>query len=266
MKILPVLLFLPLLVFTFPADAESGIVMEQIRYQKGKSDKQPGTILIEDNKLRFNDLEANYSSVLDIENERIYILDHNSRTYVSTDMDRYFSTIQKKIKEMEKQAENHLSSLPPEQQETVKKMMKKNKIESGKKDKSMIQVKKTGDASIVAGEETVKYEVYKDGRLTEEMWITEREDLRQEMDFEKLSETLKKFKSLSNGASADLRLHTDQYTEVFKNGFPVKTVDYSFGNAVFVEEVTSIKQQELKDELFLPDPQYEEKSLESIFE
>lgn len=261
-------IYLALLIITlvfFPENSISGVIMEQVRYQKGTSEKQTGNILIEDNKLRFNDLDSNYSSIIDIDNDKVVLMDHNARTYVSTSMKEYLSTVRKKTREMEQDMEKHLSSLPPDQQKTVKELMKKNKLNSEKPPRSKLNVKKTNDINKIAGEDAVKYQVYIDGSLREEIWITEREELRNEIDFVKISEMMKKFKLMSNSHAAENLVELEQYTQLFKKGFPIKTVDYTFGETVFIEEVTDIRTEDIPEEKFQPRSGYTEKTLESLF-
>lgn len=243
----------------------SGIVMQQVRYERGSSDKQTGNIMIQDNKLRFNDLDSNYSSIIDIDNDRVILIDHSSKTYISTSLNEYLSEVEKKKKQMEEDMKNHLSALPPDQQETVKELMKKNKLNSEQQKRSKLNIRKTDMTSKIAGEDAVKYEIYIDGKLNEEIWITERADIRNEMDFTKVSDMMKKFKLMGNTTTAENLLHVDEYAELFEKGFPIKTVDHSFGKVIYVEEVTDIKTEEIEEDEFQPRKDYSEKTLESLF-
>lgn len=243
----------------------SGIIMQQVRYEKGSSEKQTGNIMIQNNKLRFNDLDSNYSSIIDIKNDKIILIDHNRKTYISTSINEYLSEVEKKKRQMEKDMKNHLSSLPPDQQETVKELMKKNHLNSEHQGRSKIDVRKTDLVSKIAGEEAEKYEIYIDGKLNEEIWITKRADLRSEIDFAEISKMIKNFKLMGNTTTADNLLHVDEYTELFEKGFPVKSVDHSFGKVVYIEEVTDIKTEEFQEEKFQPQSDYSEKPIESLF-
>lgn len=258
-------LILVLIVIAFPAVCNSGIVMQQVRYQKGSSERQSGNILIEDNRLRFNDLDSNVSSIIDIQNDRILLLDHNKRTYVETTVEEYLATASQMMREMEQDMKEHLSVLPPEQQDTLKKLMKKNDLESDKSKSSTLDVKNTQAVATIANKQASKYEVYIDGKLYEEIWIGDRSDYSNEVDFSKISAMMKRFKVVSTGHSTNLIVNDEQYTKLFQKGFPLKTVNYSFNKSVYVEEVTDIKTEEVSEEKFRPEPGYEEVPLDSLF-
>ena len=259
-------LLLVSLIFTVSLVSEAGVLMKQERYQKGSSSRQQGSIMIQENKLRFNDLDSDFSSIIDLVDNKIYFIDHNSRVYTKSTLDEYVSTVKEKASIMEEEMKMHFSALPPDQQDTIKELMKRNSIPSGKQGKSRLDVKKTQSVDEIAGAKAVKYEVYIDGELNEEIWISDKQEIRSELNYQRISEMIKDFKVLSNHFYSDELLNNQQYSELFQKGFPLKTINHSFENSVYVEEITDIKAEEFSVEKFRPEPGYKRGSLDTIFQ
>jgi len=247
------------------AISRAGIVMNQVRYQKGDKTMQKGNILIQNNRLRFNDLDSNVSSIIDFNNENMIIIDHNKKTYISTTLDEYIKGVEEMTSRMEKEMEDHLDSLPPEQQKPVKELMKKNKLQTEKKKKSTLSVKQTSEVSNIAGLDSSKFQILIDGQLNEEIWVSSSEKFKNELDFGEFASTMKKLKTISQMYSTHKLANTDLLNDIYGKGYPLKTADYSVNKAVYIEEVTDINSMDIKEDSFKPDPDYTEKTLDSLF-
>ena len=247
------------------AISRAGIVMNQVRYQKGDKTMQKGNILIQNNRLRFNDLDSNVSSIIDFNNENMIIIDHNKKTYISTTLDEYIKGVEEMTSRMEKEMEDHLDSLPPEQQKPVKELMKKNKLQTEKKKKSTLSVKQTSEVSNIAGLDSSKFQILIDGQLNEEIWVSSSEKFKNELDFGEFASTMKKLKTISQMYSTHKLANTDLLNDIYGKGYPLKTADYSVNKPVYIEEVTDINSMDIKEDSFKPDPDYTEKTLDSLF-
>lgn len=256
-------IFLALILFA--GYSHSGIVMEQVRYElksPGKQDK--GLLLIQDNKMLFKDTTNNVSTLFDFDKDQMIVLDHNSQTFTVIDPEAFVKAVEEYTKKMEKMRQKHLESLPPEQREMVEKMIKQRELESGK-DKSgkiVISIKSSDESTIISGYNASKYEVFHNNKLNEELWLTNDLDIQNELELKKMSNLMTEFKKVNKRLGDDTVVNEDAFIKLFANGgFPLKTVDRSFGETVYIEEVVDIKKQDIPKENFKLPSGYKEKSV-----
>ncbi len=119
----------------------------------------------------------------------------------------------------------------------------------------------------IAGYKSVKYEIYEDGRLIEEIW-TSNQVLGNEIDIKKMSNYLQKIKDISENAGGMTINPEGQmvYKEVFESGFPMKTVDHDSGDGVYIEEITKVSKANLNDSDFLAPSDYKKITLQEMME
>jgi len=249
----------------FAGYSHSGIVMEQVRYElksPGKQDK--GLLLIQDNKMLFKDTTNNVSTLFDFDKDQMIVLDHNSQTFTVIDPEAFVKAVEKYTKKMEKMRQKHLESLPPEQREMVEKMIKQRELKSGKDEsgKIVISIKSSDESTNISGYKASKYEVFHNDKLNEELWLTNDLDIQNELELKKMSNLMTEFKKVNKRLGDDTVVNEDAFINLFANGgFPLKTVDRSFGETVYIEEVVDIKKQDIPKEDFKLPSGYKEKSV-----
>lgn len=262
------LLILTIFAFVFSNFSYAGIVMDQVRYElSNASKKDKGLILMQSNKMLFKDLTNNISTLFDLNKDEMVIIDHNKKIYTVAKPEDFAKAAEDVAKKMQAEIEKHLENLPPEQRESVKKMMEKNgnfpMVQAT--NSSVISISNTGKAEKIAGYSSKKYEVFRDGNLDEEIWVSNEIGFQKEIDISKMSRLMKEFKKISKKFGGGDVTNEEAYIEIFeKGGFPMKTVDHSFGNAVYVEEVEKVTGRDISDsELEVPSD-YKQKTLDSI--
>jgi hypothetical protein len=259
-------IFLVLILFT--GFSYSGIVMEQMRYElktPGKKDK--GLLLIQDNKMLFKDTTNNVSTLFDFDRDQMIVLDHNGQTFTVIDPKAFVKAIEDYTKEIERMRQKHLESLPPEQREMVEKMMQKRELESGKNGtgKIVISIKNSGVSENISGYKASKYEVFHNDKLNEELWLTNDLDIQKELDLKKMSNLMTEFKKVNKRLGDDNVVNEEAFINLFANGgFPLKTVDRSFGETVYIEEVVDIKKEDIPADNFKLPSGYKEKSVNEL--
>jgi len=142
---------------------------------------------------------------------------------------------------MKSEMEKQLSQLPPDKRAQMEEMMRSQGMSlpgSSTKPKNL-ELQKPGKDESIAGYKSVKYEVYEDGKLIEEIW-TSNEVLNNEIDIKKMSNYLQKIKDISENAGGMAFNPEGQtvYKEVFESGFPMKTVDHESEDGIYIEEIT----------------------------
>ena len=248
----------------------SGIVMDQVRYEikdAGKKDK--GVLLIQNNKMLFKDTTNNVSTLFDFDKDQMIVLDHNKKTYTVINPKEFVKAVEEYTVKMEAYRKKHLENLPPEQRELVEKMIKEREAEAGLQRNSnvVISVKNTEQTEKIAGYTSKKYDVMYNENLNEEIWLTNDLNIQKELDINKMSSLMTEFKKVNKRLGDNSVKNEDAFIKLFKEGgFPMKTVDHSFGESVYVEEVVGVNQKDIPDAEFDLPKGYEERSVQSLLQ
>ena len=205
----------------------AGVVIEErVRDREGKS--SPVVLHCAGDKLRTDAPAEGLTTIIDLKNDRIALIDHRSRSYVETALSQWEKEISKQLKQ-----EN------PGVRPTAR----------------TITVRRSDEEGTINGFKTEKIQVLADGELIEEHWMTRDVDMREaDRVMDKANEVF----------SREFRSEVREGQEIQKKlrpyGFSILVKDYTLTSGlkgVDVLEVKKIEHQELKDEVFLPPPGYE---------
>jgi hypothetical protein len=118
-----------------------------------------------------------------------------------------------------------------------------------------ILVKRTGETAILNGFQTEKIEIFADGKLVEENWVTRDVEMKE---IEKVMDRV------AQGFSKEFRSEMKEGREIYEKlkpyGFPILIKDYSMTHGlggIDALEVKKLEKKELKDEVFLPPSGYQ---------
>jgi len=265
-----IIVILVLLIFT-ASQVIAGLVLEQERYEKGTSKKLKGTIYIQENKVKFFDEEGQFSAIFNLETGEMMQIDNMSRTYTSAKAKDYFKFFKEYALKMKTAMQQQLAELPPDQRAQAEEMMKRQGIElpGSNSVPVKIELKKTGDISKIAGYESVKYEIYRNGKLDEEIWTSKEVGLENEIDMNKMTEymsELRKIEESLGGASSVSKEAEQVYIEVFGSGFPMKTTDYPVSGTSIVEEIVKVSRKQIESSEFRAPAGYRKVPLEQMLQ
>lgn len=246
-----------------------GIIMEQVRYKKGSSKMEKGKIWVLDNKIKFEEETGQAAAIFDLNTGEMIQIDRQGKRYVAAEPDEYFKFIQDITSKMKSEMEKQLSQLPPDKRAQMEEMMRSQGMSlpgSSTKPKNL-ELQKPGKDESIAGYKSVKYEVYEDGKLIEEIW-TSNEVLNNEIDIKKMSNYLQKIKDISENAGGMAFNPEGQtvYKEVFESGFPMKTVDHESEDGIYIEEITKVSKANLNDSEFVPPNDYKKITLQEMMQ
>lgn len=249
----------------------AGLVIERERYEKGGGERARGTIYIQENKIKFFDEGGQFSSIFDLDTQEMIQIDNRSRTYSTTGAEEYFSYYQQYAVKIESTMRRQLSELPPSERAKAEAMMKRQgiSIPGGSGRAANITSKKTGDTKKIAGYQSEKYEVYTDGRLTEEIWITSDERFSEEVDMNKMTEYLSSLRAIANSMDVNGSSSAGAekaYTEVFNSGFPMKAIDHPvYGNEI-VENTIKVSKKNIDSNEFTAPSGYRKVELKEMLD
>ncbi len=225
----------------FENDAYPGLIMEQVGYQQGDSNKQSVTIYLQDNKSKQIQNGGPYppTVIMDLNSGDIMYVNHEKKLYIFLNREEY-------LKYMESE-------------------MVENKSETDVKNN--ITLKKTDDTATIAGYSSKKYEIYQNGKLQSEYWVSDDPIFDQEIDLDKMSKLMTDLKGMSQNMGS-ATISDDEYNvfkEITESGYTMKAVYHSLDSEkVFVEEIVTVKKQEIPPSEFQPPAGYEKITYQDI--
>lgn len=246
----------------------AGIVMERVMYKKGSVAKQKGRIYISKNKIKFTDENEQTVAILDLNSGEMIQVDNAGKRYTVAKPEDYFKFIEETTVKMKAEIEKQLSKLPPEQRAQMEEMMKsRGLLPSDRVKQRKLVLKKTDVFEKIAGYNSRKYEVYEDGRLIEEIWVSKDVGFDKEVDMKKLANYMMEIKKIGERAGFGYSGLDDQekeFQEIYESGFPMRSVDYSPSGDTYIEEVTRIQNTSIPDQEFEIPSGYKKVTLEEL--
>lgn len=220
-------LLIVVLLLKVPVEGLAGVVVEQVvRDREGSPSKV--LLYLSDGLFRTDHPASGLTTIMVFKEDRLMMIDHRSRSYVDVKLSQWEKEVARRLKE-----------------EIPGVMLKERKI----------IVKRTGRSTVINGFQTEQIEVWAEGELIEENWMTR--DV-------KLAEIEKVMDRVAQGFSKDFRLEMKEGQEIYEKlkpyGFPILIKDYTmtYGlGAVDRLEVKKIERKELEKEVFLPPAGYQ---------
>jgi hypothetical protein len=249
----------------------AGLIMEQVRYEKGSSQKLKGTIYMQDNKVKFFDEEGQFSAIFNLETGEAIQIDNTSKTYSSTQAKDYYQYYVEYALKMKNAMQQQLAELLPDKRAQAEEMMKRQGIELPGSNPIPVKItlKKTDDTDNIAGYKSVKYEVYRNGKLNEEIWTSNEVGFEAEVEMRKMSVYLCELRKIEDslGESSSVSKESEKaYIEIFGSGFPMRTVDYPVSGNSIIEETVKVSRKQIDTSEFRPPAGYTKVPLEDMLQ
>lgn len=266
------LLIITLIAISLSEKAFSGVIIEQVSYNKGDSIKKKGKIFIKDNKIKFvEEPNGQGVAIFDLNTGEMIQIDNERKRYVVANPEDYFKFVQDITNKMKTELENQLSQLPPEQRAQAEEMMKSQAIALPGQEKKArnMTLKKTDLSETIAGYKSSKYEIYEDGKLSEEIWISNDIGFDNELDMKKMANYMSEIKKISEKAGAGQSNWDEEekiFKEVYESGFPTRSVDYSSGGKVYIEEIVKVNKADISDSEFEAPVGYSKVTLQEMIQ
>lgn len=242
-----VYLFILAAFFTVGALAEkaySGLIMEQVTYEQGTPGKQRVTLYVQDNKLKQVENIEPYSPavIFDLGTGSIVFVNDEKKLYIVLTRDEYLKYIESFMAETKDQT----------------------------KATRDVTLKKTDETETIAGFESRKYEIYDNGKLQTEYWVSKGIGFSDEVDLDKMSGLMNDVKKISQNIGGSASISEKEYKiirEIYENGYPMKTIYHAQDDgAVVVEEIVKVRKQDIPSSEFQPPAGYEKITYRDILE
>ncbi|MCG8411389.1 MAG: hypothetical protein MI739_08900 [Bacteroidales bacterium] len=189
------------------------------------------------------------STIFDLNKETITIINQQQKIFWQGKVDTYKEEIKAEIlQKMDKQ----LEKASEEQKEMIHKMYQ-NMIESiddpakfigEEPDEYEIEIRKTTNKKQLVGLLAEKYNVIVNGKLKEEVWLSEQNNTCNDFNIYRF---YKIFGDFINQSENDVYYHNNEkYIEFAHKGFPLESVNY-FGGYETINKVIELKQQVISE-------------------
>jgi hypothetical protein len=252
--------------------AFAGIIMEQVTYEKGSSEKNKQTIYISRNKVKSVSEGGHEVTIFDLNTGEMTLTNDEKKTYVVAKPEELFQSAQDAMAKMRAQMEEQMSKLPPEQRAKMEEMMKSHGInQPGASKPENLTLKATGTTESIAGYKSQKFEVYENGKLDREIWTSKDVIPDNELDPKKMADYLKemqrmaaKFNPGKEGAGPALNEETKVFTQIYETGFPMRSVDHWSNNSAYVEEIVNVTKADISDKEFQPPVGFKKVTLQQM--
>jgi len=222
--------------------AYSGLIMEQVDYQQGSNDKEKVTIYVQGNKFKQVENSGPFSPavIFDLNSGDIMFVNDEKKLYIILNRNEYLKYIESVIadsKDVSTASRN-------------------------------VTLKKTDETAAIAGYNSKKYEIYDNGKLQSEYWVSGDAGFSQELDMDKMSKLMNEVKRISQNVGGSASISDNEYKifeEIYRDGYPMKTVYHSpEGDKTFIEEIVSVKKQDIPPAEFQPPAGYQKITYQDI--
>ena len=219
--------FIPILLILMFQECLAGVVIDQVvRDREGNASKV--IIYYSEDRFRSDHPDGGLTTMIDFKEDRMVMIDHLSKHFVEVRFSQWEREVAERLKK----------SVPGTQPKSRK-----------------IVIKKTGETPTLNGFGTEKVQIFADGELIEENWVTR--DI-------SLKEVEKVMDKVALGFSKEFKTEMKEGREIYEKmkvfGFPILIKDYSITQGlggIDVLEVKKIEKKELRDEVFLPPKGYQ---------
>lgn len=242
-RVVYLLIFAVLFAFCgFAQNAYPGLVMEQVTYEQGATDKQKITLYAQDNKLKQVENTGAFSPavIFDLESGYIIFINDEKKLYIVLNRDEYLKYIESFMSETKDQTRATRD----------------------------VKLKKTGETENIAGYESTKYEIYDNGELQTEYWVSKEPGFGDEVDLDKMSRLMNDVKNISQNIGGAASISENEYKiiqQIYRDGYPMKTVYHSLDDdTVVVEEIVNVKKRDIPASEFQPPAGYEKITYQDI--
>ncbi|MGB7292141.1 MAG: DUF4412 domain-containing protein [Thermodesulfobacteriota bacterium] len=265
-------LFLPLLIticLSEKALAADGIILKQVRYRKGSPDKLKGKVLISDNKLKFESDVPKQAMILNLNTDDLIIIFKDARQYITAKPNEFFEDAEELNKKWIADKMKQLSLLPPDKRAQMEELMKSQGVilPDGLTRSKTLSFQKSNQDETIAGYKSTKYEIFEDGKIAEEIWVSD-SVAKDEIDLQKTANLFKEFAYLNRRESGTTVSPQGKeiYREVFESGFPMKKTSHEPDGTVYIEEITKVSKENIPDSEFVPPNDYKKITLQEMMQ
>ncbi len=266
-----------LLVFSMGTTGFSGvrITVKETRYSPYEAPEPETTVVhIQGQQLRMDFEEDNgaFSYIYIQPRNIVYLIDHQRKAFtVVTEeaLQQIAGQMKSAMEEMQQKMQEQLQLLSPDQREMIEKMMKEQMPQSGHPPRPEVTLKKVASGEKIGKWICDRWEIYKNGEKTEDLWTTDASQLLMGKQIIQLLQGfsgfwITGFKEFM-GDEPGIEWFSPDFQKKL-NGFPVASITYENGQKSAHWELLSIQQQSFPTSYFQAPHQYQQVPLEDLWQ
>lgn len=205
----------------------AGVVIEQVmKDREGRASKV--FLYFSEYRYRTDHPEGGLTTIIDFKGNRMVLIDHRFKNFVEIKFSQWEKEVAERLKK-------ELPGIKPKMRKII--------------------VKRAGEKATINGFQTEKIEIWADGELMEENWVTQDVEMRE---VEKVME--KVAQGFSKEFGSEMKEGREIYEKLKPYGFPILIKDYAITHGlggIDVLEVKKLEKKELKEEVFIPPAGYQ---------
>lgn len=177
-------------------------------------------------------------------------IDHTDKTYVVID-EATIEEIGARLSGFEAQMREAMKDVPPEQRAMVEEMMKQRMPQMQAQPVMPVdEIRRTGESGEKSGYPCVKYQLYRDGKLSKDFWVTDWDNVEGGRDamraFEDMAGFMEDLRAALPSFAQDPNSGSHAYEHLDElGGFPIVTIEY--GSDGSVDRESRLKSSRIED-------------------
>ncbi|HEV8615289.1 MAG TPA: hypothetical protein VGU22_07320 [Methylomirabilota bacterium] len=211
------------------------------------------------------------SMAIDLGRGRMWLADAGRRVYWEGPVEEFCTAVRTATAGMLKQMDgmaDALKDMPAAQREQVLQMMKQmgRTPDAAPARKAAVTVERTTEMETIAGLPARKYRVLADGRLYEELWITNDAALVRELDLGRAPDTLGRMFACHVGAGRGIGVEeSPEYRALYGAGWPLRAVYHGDGGASGRSSVVRVERRDVAERELAPPAGFRAAPIDEVF-
>lgn len=241
------------------SNAFAGWVINQTSHYQEEA-KREQAMYFQKNKVKIVDEDATI----------MFDVDKGILCFVKPDRKEYWCGTPKEMREAIEGArtsmmEEQMKHMPAEQREMMKKYMgEQGKTkETAEKKKISVKVKKTGEKATIAGYTGIKYQIFADGELSEELWVAPKITIPDEIDWKKWAKLQEAMMEIGGGEES--YSDSKEYMDIMRKGGVIKSIAYYEKDAKGVTVATKVEKKKIPSSEFQVPKGYKKVDIDALW-
>lgn len=256
MKNLPTIIFVILFILsTFSSNA--GWVITQ-RHSTDEGLIQYETLTIQSNLVKISGLNGTF--IFDIGKGTFVLANEQRKVFWEGRIDEFRSSYYAALKSI---IEELTKDLPQDQKDLYNTMLEETinmyaVTKQPANDSTKTDIKNTGLTEEIAGYSSSGFEVYVNGKLREQLWISSAIPLKKDLDMRKFASIIREIEPNVNGEY--VFENSESYLKLTESGFPMRTID----DLGIMVEVIKVEEQKIANSEFEMPADFKRAGLDEI--
>ncbi len=248
-----------LVFFILTIKAYPGWILTVENYDTDNQEKRSHKVYFQENRIKI--VDPDLTTIFDLNQNMITFLKPQIHMFWKGTVEDYLKEVRETFELM---IDLEVKKLPEEKQDEAKRTFETMMRIMEHPDTASaldIFIRETAEKDTILGYETAKFQVFLNGVIIEDLWISGKLDVSRDLD---QSKYLYLLSQLSTGFENELVYQAAaEYKHLIHNTYILRTKEYKIGYQT-VKEVVDMRQEALDESVFLPPPDYKPVTLTEL--